>query len=213
MVTLLLMADHAPALAQPGSAPSSPQPTSISAVSIKLLPFWLADPRHINQWTCWLRGGRACTWICDQGSGPPPRPTGHRTVQRSQGTADPVYRGFGAVPPPAALHFLSSYRCQLAWGMQPSLSSSLWTEFSVVYPLCIPIWTTFWSPAPPPRNTRIISISFFPVLRTMASTFTPASVLCATSLNFLGFHVDSQGICPMEDKVQAIRDFPLPLTA
>ena len=37
-------------------------------------------------------------------------------------------------------------------------------------------------------------------------------VLGATSLNFLGFHVDSQGICPMEDKVQPILDFPLPLT-
>ena len=37
-------------------------------------------------------------------------------------------------------------------------------------------------------------------------------VLGATFLNFLGFHVDSQGICHMEDKVQTIRDFPLPLT-
>ena len=34
-------------------------------------------------------------------------------------------------------------------------------------------------------------------------------VLGAVSPNILGFHVDSQGICPMEvDKVQAIRDFP-----
>ena len=37
-------------------------------------------------------------------------------------------------------------------------------------------------------------------------------VLGAASLNFLGFHVDSQGIRPMEDKVQAIRDFLLPRT-
>ena len=34
----------------------------------------------------------------------------------------------------------------------------------------------------------------------------------ATSLNFLGFHVDSQGVYPTEDKAQAIRNFPLPLT-
>ena len=37
-------------------------------------------------------------------------------------------------------------------------------------------------------------------------------VLGAASLSFLGFHVDSQGIRPTEDKVQAIRDFPLPVT-
>ena len=37
-------------------------------------------------------------------------------------------------------------------------------------------------------------------------------VLDVTSLNFLGFHVDSQVILPMKDKVQAIQDFPLSLT-
>ena len=37
-------------------------------------------------------------------------------------------------------------------------------------------------------------------------------VLGTTFFNFLGFHVDSQGIHPMGDKVQAILDFPLPPT-
>lgn len=37
-------------------------------------------------------------------------------------------------------------------------------------------------------------------------------VLGATSLDFLGFQVDQHGICFLEDKVQAILEFPLPCT-
>ena len=36
------------------------------------------------------------------------------------------------------------------------------------------------------------------------------SVFDSSSLKFLGHLVDSSGICPLEDKVQAIRDFPCP---
>ena len=37
-------------------------------------------------------------------------------------------------------------------------------------------------------------------------------ILGVASLDFLGFHVDQHGIRPMDDKVQVIRDFPLPTT-
>ena len=37
-------------------------------------------------------------------------------------------------------------------------------------------------------------------------------VLRTASLDFLGFQVDQHGICPLEDKVQAIREFSLPPT-
>ena len=36
------------------------------------------------------------------------------------------------------------------------------------------------------------------------------SVFGVSSLNFLGYHVNASGIRPMESKVQAVRDFPLP---
>ena len=38
------------------------------------------------------------------------------------------------------------------------------------------------------------------------------SVFGVPSLDFLGHHVDSEGICPLDEKVQAIRDFPQPTT-
>ena len=37
-------------------------------------------------------------------------------------------------------------------------------------------------------------------------------VLGTASLDFLGFHVDQHGIHPLDDKVQVLKDFPLPLT-
>ena len=37
-------------------------------------------------------------------------------------------------------------------------------------------------------------------------------VLGPASLDFLGFHVDQHGIRPLDDKVQVLKDFPLPPT-
>ena len=40
----------------------------------------------------------------------------------------------------------------------------------------------------------------------------PRQVWCTNSLDFMGFPVDQHGICPLEVKVQAIHEFPLPPT-
>ena len=40
----------------------------------------------------------------------------------------------------------------------------------------------------------------------------PRQVWCINSLDFMGFPVDQHGICPLEVKVQAIHEFPLPPT-
>ena len=42
---------------------------------------------------------------------------------------------------------------------------------------------------------------------------TPAKCeMCVTQLQFLGHHIDSQGIYPLGGKVQVVREFPQPTT-
>ena len=108
--------------------------------------------------------------------------------------------------------FLNLPRCQLVFATLSKPSNVLWTKLLVASISFMSIPMTFSSLARTPSNTKSIYDYF--------STVFDSMVLLSTQLNpCLVFHLSSsldftllsaRGIQPLDSKVKALRDFPLP---
>ena len=74
-----------------------------------------------------------------------------------------------------------------------------------------PIWMTSLLPVPPQNSTLQHIRLVFERLSEHGIVINPYKCLFGVAeLDFLGHHLNSKGVIPLQNKVQAVRDFPLP---
>ncbi len=111
---------------------------------------------------------------------------------------------------PSLIHLacFSLYKCHLVCGTPPKLSRDLSTTFFGDLTSATNTWMMFSSPALHRRSTFITCAAYSNASLHMVWSSTPTNAFLVIS--FLGHCINQHGISPLLDKVQVIRDFPLP---
>ena len=97
--------------------------------------------------------------------------------------------------------------------MQHKHSNALWIQHAEVLVLCLFTWMTFSSSANHKRSMRAHLRQLFGKLQEHGLVISLSKCQFGVNeIDFLGHHVNQQGVFPLPEKVDAIRSFPRPTT-